>query len=718
MEHEITFDVNQVALAVKLPTGQVQATIALLDQGNTIPFITRFRKDQTGGLNENQIRAIKQDVALQRTLIDRKKTIIKSVQSQNKLTDELLEQIKAAANFKRLEDLYLPYRPVRQTLAATARLQGLEPLARDLFENAVSAEELATRALDYVRVDRGISDVDQVFEGVGHLLAERFSEDLQLRERLRDLLWKTGKLVSKKIMGEAPANSEESGISVSSNLNPAVAPAKQKKKSLVADEAVTSEAAISEAATSEAVTSEAATAESVTSEGPSISSVENVETAQLEKATDQLSAAEESTDTAPAPETAVDDREGGESTGSEIQADLETPQARDPQTTETAEAKSVDSDSSSESIADGELSGERSDAAPATPPKRAKTKKKKKKVVKADDIFKDFFDFAEPTRSIPPHRILALNRGERAKVLRVRVEANFEEIQSIARELLVDPQHPQADFMYRCVNDALTRLILPSLEREIRRELTEVAEQHALHVFAKNLRNLLLQPPLRRHRVVAIDPGYRSGCRYVALDEFGTCLATGVLHIVGKAERIEQGQQALVETIKAHKITAIAIGNGTACRETERVIAGIIQTHFQDASIAYAIVNEAGASTYSTSVAGREELPDHDPTLRSAISIGRRLLDPLSELVKISPENLGVGMYQHDVKAKHLHDQLAEVVESCVNFVGVDVNTASPALLRYVAGLNQLTARRVYEYRQEHGPFRNREQFKSIPGFG
>ncbi len=266
--------------------------------------------------------------------------------------------------------------------------------------------------------------------------------------------------------------------------------------------------------------------------------------------------------------------------------------------------------------------------------------------------------------------------------------------------------------------DALARLVLPSLEREIRRELTENAETHAVGVFAKNLRNLLLQPPVRGRRVLAVDPGFKSGCKLAVLDEFGNLVDHAVVHLIGKAEKKAEARAKLAELIKTHNVSAAALGNGTACRETEEVLAELVANELKDDGVAYVIVNEAGASVYSTSPIGREEFPNYDATLRGAISIGRRMQDPLSELVKIDPANIGVGLYQHDVKAKHLRTSLDAVVESCVNYVGVDLNTASPALLRYVSGLNQLTARRVFDHRAANGPFKCREQLKEVSGFG
>ena len=363
---------------------------------------------------------------------------------------------------------------------------------------------------------------------------------------------------------------------------------------------------------------------------------------------------------------------------------------------------------------------------PAAPPKPAKVQrklsKKELKKQKAEEkkrkAFSDYFDYREEIKKIPPHRVLAINRGERAKVLRVKLEYDLEAMHLAVEELCVPAEHPHAEFLRGCARDALVRLILPSLEREIRRELTERAETHAVGVFARNLRNLLLQPPTHQRRVLAVDPGYKSGCKLVALDQFGNVLAHGVIYLVGKPDRRPQARELVYELVDRFQLTVVAIGNGTACRETEDFFAELIGQQLKDQGVAYVIVNEAGASVYSTSRLGREEFPEYDATLRGAISIGRRLQDPLSELVKIDPANIGVGLYQHDVKAKHLRTSLDDVIESCVNYVGVDVNTASPALLRYVSGLNQLTARRLVEYRLEHGPFRAREQFNQVPGFG
>ncbi len=332
--------------------------------------------------------------------------------------------------------------------------------------------------------------------------------------------------------------------------------------------------------------------------------------------------------------------------------------------------------------------------------------------------FADYLDYREPLGRTPPHRVLAINRGERAKILRVKIDADVPAIEQLAIELLVPADHPHQEFLTGCVRDALARLLLPSLEREARRELTEKAESHAVEVFARNLRNLLLQPPLPGRRVLAVDPGYKNGCKLAALDEFGALLAHDVIFLVGSDEQKAASRAKLAEFVRTHDSKVIALGNGSACRQIEQLVAELIAGELADLDVHYVVVNEAGASVYSTSEIGREEFPTCEAIERSAISIGRRLQDPLSELVKIDPASIGVGLYQHDARAKHLRDTLDDVVQSCVSFVGVELNRASAPLLRYVAGMNQLTARRVYEHRHQHGPFQFRKQLLEVSGLG
>src|SRR5215211_1844332 len=536
MATAIPIDLGRLTRELGIDQQAIARTVALLDEGNTVPFITRYRRDQTGGLDEEQIGAVRAAVAKLRQLEERKQTILKSIESQHALTPELREQIERADTVKRLEDLYLPYRPKKQTLATKAQEQGLSPLATEILNQDKAAADLDARAADFVNSDKGVVDSASALLGAGHILAEQFSEDPELRQRVRKIYRKSGKLVSTK-----------------------------------------------------------------TEDNP-----------------------------------------------------------------------------------------------------------------KKNQQFHDYLDFHEPLHRVPPHRVLAINRGEKAKILRVRIDADLAAIESLAFELMVPENHAHKDFLIACVRDALTRLLLPSLEREARRELTENAETHAVEVFGRNLKNLLLQPPLHGKRVLAVDPGYKNGCKLAVLDEFGALLVHDVIYVVGSDEQKSAGRAKLAELIREHNLNVVAIGNGTACRQIEQLVAG----EFSDKDVHYVVVNEAGASVYSTSEIGREEFPECDAIQRSAISIGRRLQDPLSELVKIDPASIGVGLYQHDARAKHLRDTLDDVVQSCVSYVGVDLNSASTPLLRYVSGMNQLTARRVYEHRQQNGPFRSRKQLLEVSGLG
>jgi uncharacterized protein len=540
MTTAIAIDLGRLTRELGLPHDAIARTVALLDAGNTVPFITRYRRDETGGLDEQQIGAVREGVSKLRQLEERKQTILRSIESQHALTDELRQQIERADSVKRLEDLYLPFKPKKQTLSTKAMEQGLGPLAQEILTQDKAAENLDARAADFVNTDKGVPDGATALLGAGHILAEQFSENAEVRQKVRKIYRKSGKLVSAKVEDNAKKNAQ----------------------------------------------------------------------------------------------------------------------------------------------------------------------------------FHDYLDFREPLHRIPPHRVLAINRGERAKILRVRIDADEPAMEQVAIETLVPADHAHKDFLTGCVKDAMARLLLPSLEREARRELTEKAETHAVDVFARNLRNLLLQPPLPGRRILAVDPGYKNGCKLAVLDEFGALLAHDVIYVVGSDEQKAEARTKLADMIRQHNLSVVAIGNGTACRQTEQLIAEIIGNEMKEADVHYVVVNEAGASVYSTSEVGREEFPQCDAIQRSAISIGRRLQDPLSELVKIDPASIGVGLYQHDAREKHLRDSLDDVVQSCVSFVGVELNSASTPLLRYVSGMNQLTARRVYEHRQQKGPFRNRMQLLEVSGLG
>ncbi|MBI1248541.1 S1 RNA-binding domain-containing protein [bacterium] len=648
MDTTIVTDLQIVAREVGIPHDKVQRTVELLDDGNTVPFITRYRKDETGGLDEEQIRAIQSSNTKLRQLNERKRTILKSIQSQEKLTEELAEQIKRAQTQKLLEDLYLPFKPKKQTLATQARERGLEPLALEVLADDAQAKELRTRAEAFIDAEKSLPDVDAVLQGVGCIVAEVFSENAILRGRLRKLFWKTGQLTSTRIENSGQSDKDDEGDHSDFDSSEDEAAANE---SSTEDGADSSDAASSEA--------EPTSAEATPDESSSA-------------VADQPAATAEQ----PAAETNAKPQKAGGKSDSKKKPTIQ------------------------------EIRREKR--------KRQKEKERAKK----DKAFRDYYDYHEPVAKIPPHRVLAINRGDRTRFLKVRVEVDYDKIVKTAEEAVIPENHSHIDFLKQALKDSLNRLIIPSIEREIRRELTEKAETHAIEVFACNLRKLLLQPPVRGKRVLAIDPGFRSGCKLVAIDPFGNVLGTGVIHLIGPQDRVEKSRSRIVEMIKQFDIQIVAIGNGTACRETEQIVASAIADELKDRDLCYLIVNEAGASVYSTSELGREEFPKFDATIRGTISIGRRLLDPLSELVKINPSNIGVGLYQHDVKAKHLRDSLDDVVESCVNYVGVDVNTASPALLSYVSGLNQLTARRIYEHRQAKGPFRSREEIREVAGIG
>lgn len=531
-------DFDRVARELNLNRHQVEAATALLDEGNTIPFVTRYRKERTGNLDEEQLRAIQLLVAARRQLLERAQTITRLIESQGKLTPELQREIAAADSPKRLEDLYLPFRPKKRSRASMARERGLEPLANQIWDADPAISNLQTVAATLVNPDKELKSVEDVLQGVSDLIAERIGDDAELRSACRQLSWQTGKLVV---------------------------------------------------------------------------------------------------------------------TGSDAEGEKAQP-------------------------------------------------------------YRDYFNYQEAIGRMPPHRILALNRGEKENILRVKFVWDEERAADIAATQLKLAERSHGEFIRQCASDALSRLIHPSLDREIRRELTDRAEEQAVQVFARNLRNLLLQPPLRGKRVLAIDPGFRTGCKIAVLDEIGNCLITDVIYLTGSAEKRQTEKQKLVDLLQQHQTRLVVLGNGTACRETEELVSEIIKESLAD--LQYTIVNEAGASIYSTSNVAREEFPNFDATVRGTISIGRRLLDPLSELVKIEPQHIGVGMYQHDLNAKLLKESLESVVESCVNYVGVDLNTASPALLSRVSGLNQLTARRVVEWREKHGRFQTRQQLKDVPGIG
>jgi uncharacterized protein len=726
MANTATIDLRHVARGLNIPLRQVQSVVELLDDGNTVPFVTRYRKDQTGGLDEEQIRQIQARLAKVRQLAERKQTILRSIESQGKLTDELSKQIQAAGTTKRLEDLYLPYKPKKQTLATVARSRGLEPLAREILQADPMCADLDARAADFANADRQIPTSADALLGAGHILAEQFSEMADLRQKLREIFQRTGKFVCARIGGDPKEASEKKEAPLRSDAPKAQGPSKERP---APDRTAESPEPVQESPIAEA-SPEPAPPEAPASE-PEAPSAEveplppqATEQPVVEPPSAELQGAEPpSAEPQPAEAQAVASQPAesppAEAIAAPIEGGTDAPPEIKPAESEVKPATAEGAPAKAKS-----KPAKASEPKPASPPKPQPPKltkrelRKKKEEERKNKAFQDYFDYAEEIKKIPHHRVLAINRGERAKAIRVKVEIDLAAMYDALDEMLVPKEHPHGDYLRGCARDALTRLILPGLEREARRELTDRAELHAVEVFARNLRNLLLQPPIHGRRALAVDPGFKSGCKLVALDQFGNVLGHDIIYLFGKNQRREQAKEIVLGLVNRFHLTVVVIGNGTACRETEDFFAGLIGSALKGQEVVYVIANEAGASVYSTSPLGREEFPEYDATLRSAISIGRRLQDPLSELVKIDPASIGVGLYQHDVKANHLRSSLDEVVESCVNYVGVDVNMASPALLRYVSGLNQLTARRVYEHRREHGPFRNREQLRDVAGFG
>lgn len=533
---------NRILLWLLEETGfkrfQVENTVALLREGATVPFVARYRKEQTGELDEVAIRAIEERYAYFTELEERKVTVLKTIEEQGKLTPELAGRIEATRQKTELEDLYLPYKPKRRTKATIARERGLEPLADLLVAQEPAAGTLEELALPFVDGEGGVPDAVSALEGAGHILAERIAENADVRAYVRRLTGEQGLIASR-----------------------------------------------------------------------------------------------------------------------------------------------VASD-------------------------------KKEAVTK----FEMYYDYQEPLKDVPSHRMLAMRRGEKEEVLFLSIQAPVEEILAGLRARVVAAENVCAPFLEQVAEDAYKRLLAPSIEVELRLEAKLRADEAAIKVFADNLRNLLLAPPAGGKRVLAIDPGLRTGCKVAVIDATGRFLDHVTIYPHSGAGKAEGAGRELLRLVAAHAVEMIAVGNGTAGRETEHFVR---KTLADDGPLVPVVmVSEAGASVYSASDIAREEFPDLDLTVRGAISIGRRLQDPLAELVKIDPKSIGVGQYQHDVSQSHLKKALDAVVESCVNYVGVDLNTASWALLSYVSGLGASLAKAIVKYRDERGGFPTRRALLDVPRFG
>ena len=515
----------------------VENVVRLIDEGNTIPFIARYRKELHGAMDDTALRTLADRLQYLRNLDKRREEVKSAIEGQGKLTEELSAAIDAAATLAEVEDLYRPYKQKRRTRATVAREKGLEPLAELLFAQAADGPAPEEAAGAFIDPEKGVETAEDALQGASDIIAERISDDADIRKRLRELVWKKGSLVS---------------------------------------------------------------------------------------------------------------------------------------------------------------------AAAAKEPE--------------DTVYRLYYAFRSPLNRVQGHQVLAINRGEREGVLKVSVEMEREAALIPVRRAVLNPGAPAMAFVRAAAEDAYDRLIFPSVEREMRGLLTEQADEGAIKMFGLNLKPLLMQPPVKGFVTMGLDPGYRNGCKVAVVDATGKVLDTAVVYPTFSQRKKEEAIDTLAKLIRRHGVAHIAIGNGTASRETEQMTVELIKR--LGGGVSYMIVNEAGASVYSASKLAAEEFPDYDVNLRSAVSIARRLQDPLAELVKIDPKSIGVGQYQHDMPQARLDETLSGVVEDCVNAVGVDLNTASAPLLSYVAGLNNTTARNIVKYREENGAFTTRKGVLKVPKLG
>ena len=530
--------IQQLASELDKDPRHVENVVRLLDEGNTIPFIARYRKELHGAMDDTALRNLEERLQYLRNLAERREAVKRSIEEQGKLTEELSAAIDAARTLAEVEDLYRPYKQKRRTRATAAREKGLAPLAEVLFAQGPDCPDPAAEAAKYVDPEKGVETAEDALAGASDIIAETISDDAALRKTLRSLLEREGKICSQA-------------------------------------------------------------------------------------------------------------------------------------------------------------------------------------AVEGDSVYRLYYDFAQPLSRLQGHQVLAINRGEKENFLKVRVELDRDRALQTVRRHVIVPGSAAMEFVKSAAEDAYDRLIFPALEREARSALTDQADEGAIGQFALNLKPLLMQPPVKGKVTMGLDPGYRMGCKVAVVDGTGKVLDTAVVYPTYGERQEKEAIATLAKLIRKHGVEHIAIGNGTASRETEQMAVKLIhQVNEAGAHVSYMIVSEAGASVYSASPLAAEEFPQYDVNLRSAVSIARRLQDPLAELVKIDPKAIGVGQYQHDMPPKRLDEALNGVVEDCVNAVGVDVNTASPSLLQRVAGLNAATAKNVVAYREENGPFTSRKQILKVPKLG
>lgn len=528
--------IKKLAEELNIGRHQAEAAVKLIDEGNTIPFIARYRKEATGSLDDQILRNLDERLKYLRNLEERKEQVIASVRDQEKLTPELETKIKEAQTLVAVEDLYRPYKPKRRTRATVAKEKGLEPLA-DLISMQMIMEPLESAVLDYISEEKGVATVQEAMDGARDILAERISDQAEYRSYIRDITMNRGIIQSS---------------------------------------------------------------------------------------------------------------------------------ARDE---------------------------------------------------KAESVYEMYYNYEEPLKKAAGHRILALNRGEKEKILTVKITAPVDQIlMYLERQVIVRDNPYTSPVLKEAAADSYERLMGPSIEREIRSLLTEKAEEGAIRVFGKNLEQLLMQPPIVGRVVLGWDPAFRTGCKLAVVDSTGKVLDTVVIYPTAPQNKVAEAKKILKDLIKKYNISLISVGNGTASRESEQIIVDLLKEIREP--VQYVIVNEAGASVYSASKLAAEEFPQFDVGQRSAVSIARRLQDPLSELVKIDPKSIGVGQYQHDMNQKHLGETLEGVVEDCVNKVGVDLNTASASLLEYVSGINKTLAKNIVAYREENGAFKSRKQLLKVAKLG
>lgn len=515
---------------------QVQNTVKLIDDGNTIPFIARYRKEMTGELNDQVLRELHERLIYLRNLEARRQEVKHLIEEQGKLTEEITMNLMKAVTLQEIEDVYRPFRPKRRTKATVAREKGLEPLAKLLFSQDKKEGSVTNFTQPFVNPEKGVNSVEEALNGAMDIIAEDISDDAEIRKDIRNMFMKQGIVVSK-------AKTEE------------------------------------------------------------------------------------------------------------------------------------------------------------------------------DSVYRMYYDFSEPVPKIAGHRVLAINRGEKEEFLKVKIDVPSERIiEYLKIRLIKKPRSITSEYVERALADSYERLISPSVEREVRNALTEMAQEKAMKVFSTNLKNLLLQPPVKGKTVLGLDPAYRTGCKIAVVDDTGKVLDTTVIYPTPPQNKIEEAKKIIKYLIEKYNVDIISIGNGTASKESEIFVADLLKEI--DRKVYYMVVSESGASVYSASKLGAEEFPDFDVSLRSAVSIARRLQDPLAELVKIDPKAIGVGQYQHDMNQKVLGETLGGVVEDCVNSVGVDLNTASSSLLSYVSGVNSAIAKNIVEFREATGRFTERKQLKKVKKLG